>query len=96
MTKAFPLLLTLSGDFSRARPIGRSKAIFDEALRNGDAVGMVNLAVLCYELGEKEKYIGLFAGAIRLGFANGAQISKQVSNEEYCMIQTQLTPNKNS
>ena len=41
-------------------------------MRNGDAVGMVNLAVLCFELGEKEKYLGLFAGAIHLGLANEA------------------------
>ena len=70
--------------------------MFEEAMRNGDAVGMVNLAVLCFELGEKEKYLGLFAGAIRLGVANEAQVSKQVSNDEHCRIQAQLTPNKNS
>ena len=65
-------------------------------MRSSNAVNIVNLAVLCYELGEKEKYLGLFAGAIRLGFANEAQFSKQVSNDEHCRIQAQLTPNKNS
>jgi hypothetical protein len=87
---ALGVLLTEQDRMAEAKPF------FEEAMRNGEAAGTVNLAMLCYELGEKEKALGLFAGAIRAGFANKAEVSKQVSSEEYCRIQAQLTPNKHS